>query len=666
MLGGCGAVAALVVRQRLPWLEGTPRALALAVWFVAAVLAVHLVPGAVGLFVPEAVVAATGVLLAATVWHTRRGTETGLRRALPDSDRSRRGMAVAVDADRRLGWALAAGAVLAVAGCAIALLRDIAGTPILAIDALNFQVPVAVRWLQQDSIWGLHQFIADYSNATYPHHGNVLVAAVMAPFDSAFLARLVPVPFWGLTGVAVYAIARELGAPRAASVLAGAALLAMPLSTIAGLEGVQTDFPMLAMLGAGVLFLLRARGRAELVTAGLALGIAFGTKWYAVTAVAAIVALWALMRPGLRPLATVVAAGALPGAFWLARNWAETGNPLFPQALPPLFDAPPDPLREAGGFTLAHYLFDFDVWREYLRPAFASTFGWAGAVFAAGALAAGVLSLVRRDPAARPGPLRAIAVRTRVTRPVAVVFAATVVLFGLYLITPYSAFGPEGRPVLAQASTRYGLPAVLGAAVLTAWLAGRVRHGVVEVLLALVVADGLRRGYELPLPKVALGLAVAAALGAAVRWWPAGRPGVAVAAAALALGGVAVAVVADRRADTQGYGQFDPVLAALPEGGARIGLAGEWSPDQVAPPLPAFGPRFGNEVAYVGEFVDGMLRPFKDAARFERRACGFDLVVVGRFGDSPAEGWAIAAGFEVAGASERLLLVRPQCGSPSP
>jgi len=637
VLGGCGLAAWLVVARALPWLDGAPRALAVAVWWTAAVIAVHLVPGILGVLVPEAAVVATGALLGGVALWNRR--DAGPVRA--GGDLGRRGP----PADGRFSTALALGVLIAVAGCAIGLLRDIAGTPLTSIDALNFQVPVVARWLQEDSIWGLHQFIADYSNATYPHNGNVLVAAVMAPFDSAFLARLVAVPYWALTGVATYAIARELHAPRATSALAATALLAMPVSIRSGLEGVQTDLPMLAMLGAGVLFLVRCRGHAEIVTAGLALGLAFGTKWYAVTGVAVIVAIWALTRPRPRDAVTLLALIAAGGGFWLVRNWIATGNPLFPQPLP-LFPSPPDPLREAGGFTLAHYAFDFGIWDTYLRPAFASSFGWAGAIFVTGAVAAATLRPPRR---------------------VVVVAAGTFALFALYLVTPYSAFGPEGRPVLAQASTRYALPALIGAAVLTAWLAargGRMKVAV-ELLLAAVTLDGLRRGFELPKATLAFGLLAAGALAAAIRFWPHGRTATAAAVAAVAIAGVAVADVSRDRAETQTYGPFDPVLAylerQLPEG-RTIGLAGVWSPEAVAPPLPAFGPRLGNEVAYVGEFVEGMLRPYRDREKFVRALETVDLLIVGRASATPEEPWAAGAGWTLVTASSRLAAYRPPGG----
>ena len=93
-----------------------------------------------------------------------------------------------------------------------------------------------------------------------------------------------------------------------------------------------------------------------------------------------VLAVWALerRRDVLRP-ALVLGGFLLAGAgIWFARNWVRTGNPLFPQALPPLFDAPPDPLRELGGFTIAHYLFDGEVWRDYLWPAMRITFGLGG------------------------------------------------------------------------------------------------------------------------------------------------------------------------------------------------------------------------------------------------------------------------------------------------
>jgi len=634
VLGACAGTAWLAVSKGMPWLSGAPRALALTVALTAVLIAVHLVPGALGLFLPGAVLACGVLLVGAVILRARRAGPG----PVADPPRGRPPQ----PPDPRWSRALAGGTAALLAGCAVALLRDLAGAPITSIDAQNFQVPIVARWIQEDSLWGLHQFIADYSNATYPHNGNLLVSAVMLPFDSAFLARLVAAPYWVMAAVAVGAVAHELGAPRTTAVLAGSAFAAVPVMVRAGLEGVQTDAPMLACLAAGVLFLLRhhrTRERRELIVAGVALGLALGTKWYALTSVAGVLGLWLLARRRVWPdLPVVVGLVAVAGGFWLLRNLVETSNPLFPQPFGP-FGAPEDPLRELGGFSLARYAFDLDVWQTYLRPAFATNFGWTGATLAAGAAAVAAL---------------------RPRGPVLVVLLGTVLLALLYTVTPYSAFGPEGRPVLAGASTRYGLPALAGAAALCGWL-GRTRaRPAVEVLLVVAVADGIRRAFgDLSTAKMVGGaafVAMAAFLAPRVRprW---------ILVPAMAAVGVAGVILVAGRAENASYGRFDPVLAALEsEAPSRVALAGVWSPEGVSPVLAAFGSRLRNRVAFAGTFREGMLRSETSQTAFAQRLRGFDLLVVGR-GAPPRqlvreETWAREAGWVPVTGSERLALLR--------
>ena len=114
--------------------------------------------------------------------------------------------------------------------------------------------------------------------------------------------------------------------------------------------------------------------------AGLGLGLAFGTKWYAVWAVAIVLAVWAagslLERRGVRAVARdgAVLCGlvALAGGIWMLRNLIESGNPVFPVEVSPLgltiFDAPRDTVRESAGFTLLHYVGDGGVWSEFIWP----------------------------------------------------------------------------------------------------------------------------------------------------------------------------------------------------------------------------------------------------------------------------------------------------------
>ena len=164
-LAACGVTGELAVRALVPGTAGLERVLALTTLASGALVACVVVPGAFGLLRPLALPVTALVLLAVVARMTRPAPPPSAPRA-----RARAHARVAAArAPRRCS----------LAGCAIALLRTLAGAPISSIDAQNFQVPIPARWIQTHSIWGLHQFIADYSNATYPQNGNALIAAVM-------------------------------------------------------------------------------------------------------------------------------------------------------------------------------------------------------------------------------------------------------------------------------------------------------------------------------------------------------------------------------------------------------------------------------------------------------------------------------------------------------
>lgn len=661
-LGACAAAALLVTRRRLGHLRGAPGLAAWATLATAFVVLVHLVPGALGILGRATVPLVAVILLAAVAGLlTERGRDDAPGAAEPE--------------EPRLSRAVGGAAVLAVAACAVALAYKSTGGLLTGQDTTNFQVPTVARWLQGDSVWGLHQFVPLYSSATYPQHGNLLILALVLPFDRPFLAVLAAAPYVALAVVVVYAIGRELGAPRGAALMTAALFGAVPELADVGLQGALNDAPTAALLGVAMLFLLRHHRegrRAELWLAALALGLAAGTKWYGVLYAGAITGLWLVAgliagrpwRARALQAGQVVAVAGLAGGFWLLRNWVETGNPLFPVRIAPLgvtiFDAAPDVIRERGGFTLLDYKAQPSVWREYLLPAFRGDFGAPGAVLGLGALAAGATAL--RRP--RRGPVLAAV-------------ATALLLAVLYAATPYSAFGPEGRPVLATASTRYALPALLAAAAATAWLvgrAGRLRPLLDLVLLAAVVA-GLVRGFpDVAARTLALGAAVAVAGGAAVLAVRRGglRPGRR-AAVALAVAAVLVVVAAgDRmRARYEGatYASVDPVYGALLDrapAGSRVAVAGNFALSGVSAILPAMGPRLANEVDYLGFFERDFLQPYRSAGPFAAALDrgGYDLLVVGRGreprGGVPEEAWARAAGWEPVAASPSLaLLGRP-------
>ena len=543
-------------------------------------------------------------------------------------------------------------------------------------DALIYHLPQVARWMETGSLWQRDVFTPGVSGWSYPGTGNLLQLALVAPFRSTVFVGLMSLPFLALLGAATVGAAGVLGAPRAAAVLAAAAVVALPAVTAPALETAQVDAPMLAWFAAGGYLLLRhARGGtgADLGVGAIALGLALGTKWYGLAYVPLLVAIWGLARwRGGEPLKAVArdvaaVAGLVAGAggVWLLRNWVEAGNPIHPSELQiaglEIFGAPPDPVREAGGFAITHYATDADVWRDHLIPAFVRTLGLAAYALPLGALAALLLAL--RRPAARA-------------------IVATLVLAGLlalaYATLPFSAFGPEGRPILAFANTRYGVPALLVAVVAIAAVCGRQGRWrpLLEAALAIAALDGLRRGIEAGAAAWFAGvLAVAAAGAVAFALRRRALPGVPAAAtiallvAALVAGGEAWRMrLADRT-----YAELDPgvgvALRLLGERG-RAGLAGPGRPDPFPVVLPLFGPRLEHEVEYVGRFVDDTLQRHRTRQAFLAALARGDYEVLwigfGRRDAAqerrpPELDWARAAGWrEVADSYQSVVLAPPR------
>src|SRR5690606_722083 len=172
-------------------------------------------------------------------------------------------------------------------------------------------------------------------------------------------------------------VARELRAPRALATLLGLMVAAVPVLVEPALRSALLDPVLYFGFAAGLAFLLRHRrtdAASDLALAGIALGIAFGTKLYGFTAVPILLVGWAgarlLAREGWRTalLQALAVAGlvALFGGIWVVRNAVETGNPAFPVHVEvagvTIFDAPPDPLRPLIGSTLADYFDDPGEW----------------------------------------------------------------------------------------------------------------------------------------------------------------------------------------------------------------------------------------------------------------------------------------------------------------
>jgi hypothetical protein len=255
------------------------------------------------------------------------------------------------------------------------------------------------------------------------------------------------------------------------------------------------------------------------------------------------------------------------------------------------------------------------------------------------------------------------------------------VLGVVYSITPYTALGPEGEPILVGANTRWLTPALLLCAALFAWTLGRTGRlrPWLEAVAVVAVVLGLDRGADLALRTV-LAAAVVLALAAAAAYGVillrarlgAGRlvPAVAAALALLALLAVAYDRQRDYHADRFARGG-DPVLTYLAQeatSGHRIAIAGVPRTGGQNPIWAAFGTRLGNHVDFLGPMIDGHQHEYADRRSWTRalREGGFDLLVVGRGGYAPDcllpgsetddDAWARAAGLRPIASTERLTL----------
>nr|MBA3329050.1 glycosyltransferase family 39 protein [Solirubrobacterales bacterium] len=574
----------------------------------------------------------------------------------------------------RASW-VPAGLAATFAGVAAAAdLRAWAGDEVVGVDPLTFHLPNVGRWIQSGTLWEIDQFLPLLAHGNYPNNGDVVLLSVVLPFHNDFLARFAITAFALLAAVAVFAIARELRAPVAAAVLAGAAVVTIPVVGLSAIPRAMPDSVLYATFACGALFLLRharTTRRSDLLLAGTAFGLAFGTKWYGPSCVGVVVAVWVIARlvarqprwPVLRDGALLGGLGVLGGATWLVRNLVESGNPLFPvkvQALGvTIFDAPADPLREAAGFSIAHYAGDPSVLGE-IGLELIEGLGLLVIVGTVGLLAAALTGVRRID------------------RRVLVTGIGAIALGAVYVITPYTALGLENEPGLASNNTRYAVPALVLAAPVTAWAVGRLRRAglALEAALALAVLTGANSGFAIQGAGSIVRSGVVLGAAGAAGWWLwrratalRSRPVlVALGCATAVLVGLAGGYRMQKAVNDGRYIGMDPavdvVVRTAPED-RRIGLAAAWSVEGVSPIWPSFGTRIGNDVEYVGHFVDGFLTEYSDGGAFGAalRRGRYDLLVIGRglFPPQrvPEERWAASAGWRTIALSTRLRVLVP-------
>jgi hypothetical protein len=355
---------------------------------------------------------------------------------------------------------------------------------IFNFDSLWYHMPFSVDMVQSHSVTGMHHVDTVFTNWFYPQNSELLhaVGVLLTGRDTlslflnfgwlavAFLAAWCigrPYGRGSLTVVAAAVIlechtlvVREPGAAKndlaaAAPMLAAIAILVTAWAARRDRGGEEDKTSAIALSDA-----IRPKGQSRLpvgwplAAAGLAVGVAAGTRLTVMAMAAALSVVVIVLAPVGRRWAAAAwwfVPALLAGGFWYLRNLIVAGNPLPElEHLGPISLPHPERLQEARpDFSIVHYATDTGVWREYFAPGLHEAFGGLWPVVILGAIAAAAFALVRG--------------RDRIVRG-----AGGVALFGMlaYLFTPLSAAGAEGAPEAFGINIRYVIPALLAAIVL--------------------------------------------------------------------------------------------------------------------------------------------------------------------------------------------------------
>jgi hypothetical protein len=609
---GSAALTGRAVRRRLlPSWTGPPARLAESVCAIAAVILVSELLGTVGEFRRWPLVAAMAVVAALASALGGRGAAS---MDVPEAPRN-----------GRASVAIGAIAVTAVASRSLQGALDAWHSGMSSFDTLWYHLPFAARFVQAGSLTGLH-YVGNDPTTFYPANGELVHAIGMLLFRSDVLSPGVNVAWLALALLAGWCVGRPYGvAP--ATMLATCLVAFLPVMGGAQAGTAGTDVAVLALLVSSVALVLNGPGSpARLAIAGLAAGLAAGTKLDALAIVVALGILAVVVDHGRgRAVGLQWVAGVVVGSvFWYARNLAHVGNPL-PWLGGSVGLASTSPPTDCGKTTVAHYLLHPGFLSAHVVPQLPAALGarwWLLLGLAAAGTAAALLSR---------SPLRALAV-------VALVGALA------YLATPASAGGHEAS--CFAFNTRFATPALaLGLILLPLALASR-RLGPLLSIVALVIALALTAhpSHELAALLGACVLAVGVcfvSLGTA-RALP--RP----AAVALVVAAAVVLALAGRH-EQQAYARdryvatnFSDPVAPIARGlrgvhHARIAVEG------LAENYPLYGPDLSNRVDYPAR---------REAAHFlPYTSCRAWLVALsaGRYGyvvtaressaESPAAAW---------------------------
>jgi hypothetical protein len=348
-----------------------------------------------------------------------------------------------------------------------------AGPTLLALDrgiyggdSLWYHLPLAAHIAGSGSVTGLLYTDPLYLNWFYPQVSELLHGGGLLIFGNDFLSPLINMGWLGLALFAGYCIGRPYGTG-ITSMAAVASVMAANLLFSRQPGNANNDVVAIALFLSAVALLLNSRWPARgagagparpggppsgvLLVAGLAAGLALGTKLTVVPPVLALTVgvIW-ISGAGyrLRAAAEWIGAMVVGGGYWYVRNLIVSGNPFPWQDIGPIHHA--EALQGRHPYAIVHYATDTDVWGRFFTPALHERLGDLWPAYLALAVIAVLLLLWRGG---------------RMERMLALVALVAAIA---YLLTPLGASGPEGSPVGFRLNIRYLAPGLILALTLLA------------------------------------------------------------------------------------------------------------------------------------------------------------------------------------------------------
>jgi hypothetical protein len=447
-------------RAALPGWTGTPALLADVVFAIGMLVVVSQVLGLFGILDGVLLVAACAIVGGGAIRLEPMLIRAGARvtdgsggsepRAAPSATRLELGVAAVIALIVAAQWA---GPTL------LALDRGIYGG-----DSLWYHMPLAAHIAQTGSVTSLLYTDPLYLNWFYPQVSELIHAGGILLYGNDFLSPLLNMAWLGLALFAGWCIGRPYGSG-ATSLAAVASVMAANLLFSRQPGNANNDVVAIALFLSSVALLLNTRWPwhepgdrpaatlplGALLVAGLAAGLALGTKLTVVPPVLALtvgVIVVAGRDQRLRATGVWIGGMVVGGGYWYLRNLIVSGNPFPWQDIGPIHHA--EALQGRHPYAIVHYATDTDVWGKFFTPALHERLGELWPAYLALAVIGVVLVLWRGG---------------RMERMLAAVALVAAIA---YLLTPLGASGPEGMPVGFRLNIRYLAPGLILALTLVA------------------------------------------------------------------------------------------------------------------------------------------------------------------------------------------------------